>query len=57
MVRLRGDRQDVRGALVKLNSGFSGEGNSVFRFPADSSSDPALLRGRIRSSLDRLGLL
>jgi hypothetical protein len=44
LVGLRERRPDVSTAVVKLNDGFSGEGNAVFRYPADGATDkPALL--------------
>jgi hypothetical protein len=42
-------RPDIRRAVVKINEGFSGEGNGVFTYP-DAKTDPA----QVRESLHRL---
>ena len=34
---LRERRPDIRQAVIKLNEGFSGEGNGIYRYPADQS--------------------
>ncbi len=40
---LRGQRPGIRRAVVKLNEGFSGEGNAIFRYPM-AEDRPALAR-------------
>jgi len=42
IAELKGKKPDVRKAVVKLNDGFSGEGNAVFDL-ADAPSGPSLL--------------
>ncbi len=38
----------LRRAVVKLNESFSGEGNALFRYPADGGDRPDTLRGALR---------
>lgn len=49
LCRLAAQRPDIRRAVVKINEGFSGEGNGVFTYPADMT-DPAA----VRRNLDKL---
>ena len=51
---LHRERPQARRAVVKLNAGFSGEGNALFRFPADMPSDRAARHRELRSALDDL---
>ena len=45
LAALRERRPELSTAVVKLNDGFSGEGNAIFRYPAEGSTDGhALLR-------------
>jgi hypothetical protein len=37
LVELKSRRPDLSSAVIKLDSGFSGEGNAVFRYPKESS--------------------
>jgi len=39
LCRLAGQRPDIRRAVVKINEGFSGEGNGVFTYP-EAKTDP-----------------
>lgn len=41
-------------AVVKLNAGFSGEGNALFRYPATMPEDEAARHAQIRGALDSL---
>ncbi len=52
LARLREERPDIKRAVIKLNEGFGGEGNAVFRYP-----DRALGAEGIRKSLMELSWL
>ena len=47
LVDLGRKRPDAARAVVKLNEGFGGEGNGVFRFP-DTRDDPGAVRAALR---------
>ena len=49
LVRLASERPGIRRAVVKLNEGFSGEGNGVFTYPVAGRN-----RDAIRAALHRL---
>jgi hypothetical protein len=53
LAELKGGKPDLRKAVVKLNEGFSGEGNAVFDF-ANAPSDASLVRW-IQARLPALG--
>jgi hypothetical protein len=44
LCRLARERPAIRRAVVKINEGFSGEGNGVFTYPADKTDTDALRR-------------
>ena len=48
------NRPRAKCAVVKLNAGFSGEGNALFRFPADLPADDDAARFAIDGALARL---
>ena len=48
LIDIRAHRPDLRRAVIKLNEGFSGEGNAIFEFPRETS------RATIREALRRL---
>lgn len=47
LCRLAESRPDIRRAVVKINEGFSGEGNGVFRYP-DDKTDEAAVRAQLQ---------
>ncbi len=47
LCRLAKERPGIRRAVVKINEGFSGEGNGVFTYP-EAKTDPAALREALR---------
>lgn len=49
LLKLETARPGIRRAVVKLNEGFSGEGNGVFRYPAEAGD-----RDAIRAALGKL---
>lgn len=49
LIELGRQRPDVKRAVVKLNEGFGGEGNGIFRYPAARED-----REEVRSALDDL---
>jgi len=49
LIELRRQRPGIRRAVVKLNEGFSGEGNGVFCYPQDTAE-----RDAIRAALKKL---
>lgn len=53
LVELKGQHPDLRRAVVKLNEGFSGEGNAVLSF--EGAPGGRSLKGWVRSSLPSLG--
>lgn len=56
LAELRGRRPGLRRAVLKLNTGFSGEGNAIFRYPASRSAgglEPALQRLRFSATGER----
>tara|TARA_R110002096_G_scaffold6206_13_gene28636 strand:- start:1891 stop:3432 length:1542 start_codon:yes stop_codon:yes gene_type:complete len=42
--QLRGRRPDIDRAVVKINEGFGGEGNAIFKFPPASDGDDGILK-------------
>jgi len=46
LVELRRTRPGLRGAVIKLNESFSGEGNAIFRYPEREDRDA--IRGALR---------
>lgn len=52
LMRIAHARPGVRQAVVKLNAGFSGEGNALFTYPADSQESPD--RAAIDAAIDAL---
>ncbi|MEX0708765.1 MAG: peptide ligase PGM1-related protein [Woeseia sp.] len=50
LLRLQKQRPGIKRAVVKLNEGFSGEGNGVFTYPSQVSG-----RDGIRAALSKLG--
>ncbi len=49
LMQLREQRPNIDRAVVKLNEGFGGEGNAVFKYPDSASGEPG-----IRASLHQL---
>lgn len=47
LCRLAEQRPGIRRAVVKINEGFSGEGNGVFTYP-DDPEDPQAIRGKLQ---------
>ena len=54
LATLKGRHPDMRRAVVKLNEGFSGEGNALFRFEGISASSAPDLENQIRERLPDL---
>jgi len=54
LATLKGRYPDMRRAVVKLNEGFSGEGNALFYFDGISSSSASDLQNQIRDRLPEL---
>ncbi len=50
LLDIRARRPGVRRAVLKLNEGFSGEGNAIFEYPCEGSIRDALQRLVFRSS-------
>ncbi len=49
LAELKRKKPALRRAVVKLNDSFSGEGNALFRYPAEGGDSPAVLKGALRS--------
>ncbi len=54
LIALRQHHPGLQRAVIKLNEGFSGEGNAVFRYPDPLPSDTKALLEAVHSALDRL---
>lgn len=54
LARLKAEKPHLRRAVVKLNDGFSGEGNALFRYPDVLPAEPAARNEAIRGALDSL---
>ncbi|MEZ6037679.1 MAG: peptide ligase PGM1-related protein [Planctomycetota bacterium] len=52
--RLKKDHPQLRRAVVKLNDGFSGEGNALFTYPAPMPDDGPARQAAIRAALDSM---
>ncbi len=51
VVELKGSQPELRRAVVKLNEGFSGEGNAVLRFDSEERMAKSEVHRRLRRSL------
>ncbi len=49
LAELKRKKPALRRAVVKLNDSFSGEGNALFRYPAEGGDRPSVLRDALRS--------
>jgi len=49
LAELKRTKPALRRAVVKLNDSFSGEGNALFRYPAEGGDRPAVVRDALRS--------
>ncbi len=54
LAELKRRHPELRRAVVKLNEGFSGEGNALFHFDADLPADAPNLAARVRARLGEL---
>lgn len=51
---LKTNKPEMKRAVIKLNEGFSGEGNALFEFPSPMPKDPAVRDKAIRGAMHTL---
>jgi hypothetical protein len=54
LVELKRKRPELGRAVIKLNEGFSGEGNAMFRYPESFPTGVRAARTAVKGALDRL---